>query len=196
MIGQNKMRKLKLQMQISVDGFVAGPNGEMDWMVWDWDDVLKNYVIELTETVDCILMGHKLARGFIPHWANVVADPAHPEHLFGKKMTDMPKIVFTKTLERSEWENTMLAKGGLEEEIDQLKKQEGKDMIVYGGARFVSDLIQLNLIDEYHLFVNPAVLGNGMPIWKENKNHLCLKLLKTTTSNSGIVILCYQSLKK
>jgi dihydrofolate reductase len=188
------MRKLKLQMQLSVDGFVAGPNGEMDWMVWDWDDVLINYVTKLTEPVDCIIMGHNLAAGFIPHWAAVAANPDNPEYVFGKKMTDTPKIVFTRTLKKPEWKNTALAKGDLEEEISHLKNQEGKDIIVYGGARFVSGLIQQNLIDEYHLFINPAVLGNGMPIWRELKEKINLKLLKTTMSSSGIAILCYEPL--
>ena len=69
------MRKLKLQVQMSVDGFVAGPNGELDWMVFDWDDELKNYVTEITEPVDTILLGRKMAGGFISHWASVAADP-------------------------------------------------------------------------------------------------------------------------
>ena len=69
------MRKVKLQMQVSLDGYVAGPNGEMDWMVWNWDDQLKDHVARLTESVDCIVLGRHLAEGFIPHWANAVANP-------------------------------------------------------------------------------------------------------------------------
>ena len=93
------MRKLKLQMQVSVDGYVAGPNGEMDWMVWDWDDELKNYVKEITAPVDCILLGRVLAEGFIPHWAAAAtsADPKENND-FAQIMHNTHKVVFSKTL--------------------------------------------------------------------------------------------------
>lgn len=186
------MRKLKLQMQMSVDGFVAGPNGELDWMVWDWDDVLKEYVTELTDSVDTIVMGRNLAEGFIPYWKNVASNPEDLQHDFGKKMTDKPKSVFTKTLQTSDWENTKLAKGNLSDEIFEFKKQPGKDIITYGGATFASGLIQLDLIDEYHLFINPVVLGNGMTIFKDAEEKKKLKHIKTTISNTGINILLYE----
>lgn len=150
------MRKLKLQVQRSLDGFIAGPNGEMDWMTFAWDDALKEYVKKLTEPVDCILLGRKLAEGFIPHWAGVAANPNDPEFAAGQKFTNTPKVVFTKTLEQSPWDNTELATGDLADEVTQLKKQDGNDIIVYGGADFVSSLIKEGLIDEYHLFVNPC----------------------------------------
>ncbi len=127
------MRKLKLQVQMTVDGFIAGPNGEMDFMVWNWDDELKNYVNDLTEPVDCIILGRKLAEGFIPYWASVAANPDDSEFASGKKFTDTHKVVFTQTLEKSEWDNTVLAKGNLVDEITKLKQQDGKDIIVYGG---------------------------------------------------------------
>ena len=82
------MRKLKLQVQISVDGFIAGPNGEMDWMEWNWDEELKKYIGEITEPVDTIVLGRKLAEGFIPYWAGVAANPDDPENSAGKKFTD------------------------------------------------------------------------------------------------------------
>lgn len=87
-----------------VDGYIAGPNDEMDFMVWDWDDELKKYVTEITEPVDCIILGRKLAQGFIPHWASV------PEAEGAEKMNTTAKVVFTKTLDKSEWDNTVLAK--------------------------------------------------------------------------------------
>jgi dihydrofolate reductase len=134
------MRKLKLQVQMTVDGFIAGPNGEMDFMVWNWDDELKQYVTALTEPVDCIVLGRKLAEGFIPYWAGVAANPDDPQFTAGKKFTDTHKVVFSKTLDKSEWDNTDLAKGNLVDEITKLKNQEGKDIIAYGGASFVSAL--------------------------------------------------------
>lgn len=184
------MRKLKLQMQMSVDGFIAGPNGELDWMLFNWDDVLIKYVTELTNSVDTIILGRKLAEGFIPYWKNVAADPENPENAAGKTFTNLPKIVFSKTLQESQWDNTRVAKN-ITDEIVELKKQPGKDIIAYGGATFVSDLIKHNLIDEYHFFINPVIIGNGMSIFKghERKN---LDLIKTTTTGNGIVVLLYQ----
>ncbi len=153
------MRKLKLQVQISVDGFIAGPNGEMDWLVWDWDDELKRYVSELTSTIGTIVLGRKLAEGFIPHWTNLAQDPNGPEYAAARIFVDTPKVVFTKSVEHAEWENSVVATGDLVKEINGLKNQGGGDIIAYGGATFVSALIKEDLIDEYHLFVNPAVLG-------------------------------------
>ncbi len=176
-------------MQLSVDGFVAGLNGEMDWMTWDWDDILKNYIGAITESVDCILLGRVLAEGFIPTWAARASDPATAD-AFAHKMVDTPKLVFSKTLSESGWQNTRVA-SDIVEEITALKQQPGNDIMVYGGSRFVSSLIQQNLIDEYHLFINPVVLGNGLPIWQQLTKRLPLKLVKTTVSHSGIVILCY-----
>ncbi|HSE41925.1 MAG TPA: dihydrofolate reductase family protein [Acidobacteriota bacterium] len=186
------MRKLKLQVQMTVDGYIAGPNGEMDFMVWNWDDELKKYVTDLTEPVDSIVLGRKLAEGFIPHWANVAADPDHPEFTAGQKFTETPKVVFTRTLEKSEWPNTVLAKGNIVDEITKLKKQNGKDIIAYGGAIFVSDLIKHGLIDDYHLFVNPAALGNGKTIFKELNSKQNMTLVKARPFDCGIVVLNYQ----
>jgi dihydrofolate reductase len=184
------MRKLKLQMQMSVDGFIAGPNGEMDWMLFIWDDALVKYVTDLTNSVDTIILGRKLAEGFIPYWKSVAANPEDPQNAAGKTFTDLPKIVFTKTIEKSAWDNTTLAKD-LVDKVNDLKKQPGKDIIAYGGATFVSNLIKHNLIDEYHFFINPVIIGNGMSIFKdqERKN---LDLIKTTTTGKGIVVLLYQ----
>ena len=185
------MRKLKLQVQISVDGYIAGPNGEMDWMTWNWDDELKNCVSELTAPVDTIVLGRILAEGFIGYWAGVAANPDDPSQPFGKIMTGTPKVVFTKTLEKSGWDNTILAKGDLAEEINKLKSLEGGDIIAYGGASFVSGLIKAGLIDEYNLFVNPAVVGNGMPIFKEISSRLNLELIKAQAFSCGVALLRY-----
>src|SRR5260221_1568954 len=166
------MRKIKLQMQLSTDGFVAGPNGEMEWMVWDWDDELKKHVSELTDPVDLILLGGVLAKRFIDAWASRVAQPesTNEEGAFARKMNDTPKIVFSKTLSAIQpglppgaWENTTVAKGELVEEITRLKKQPGKDIIAYGGANFASNFIKHALICEYLPFIYPAPRCRGVP---------------------------------
>lgn len=192
------MRKLKLQVQMSLDGYIAGPNGEMDWMNFAWTDDLNNYVTQITEPVDTIVLGRILAEGFIPHWANVAADTDSPEVESGRKFTDTHKVVFTKTIENSdprlkEWKNTVLAKGDLVEEISKLKQQAGKDIIAYGGATFVSDLIKHGLIDEYHLFINPSAIGKGKPIFNELDNVQGMELVKSKAFDCGIVLLNYKA---
>ena len=161
---KNARRKLKLQVQISIDGCIAGPNNEMEWLVWNWDEKLKEYVNKLHGPVDTILLGRKMTSEFISYWSNVMNKPDDPEYIFAKKMMQTPKIVFTKTLNKSEWPNTRLATGDLKDEITKLKNQDGGDIIVYGGASFDSSLIKENLIDEYYLFVNPVAIGNGKTI--------------------------------
>lgn len=190
------MRKLKLQVQLSIDGYIAGTSGEMDWLVWNWDDKLKDYVRELTEPVDCIVLGRKLAEEFIPYWTAVASNPDDPEHIAGKKFTNTHKVIFTKTLDSSDpiaigWNNTVLVKGELADEITKLKKQDGKDIIAYGGATFVSALIKHGLIDEFHLFIDPTAIGNGMTIFKELNSKQNLTLVKSISFACGIVVLNY-----
>ncbi|WP_026897028.1 dihydrofolate reductase family protein [Daejeonella oryzae] len=189
------MRKLKLQVQMTVDGYIAGPNGEMDWMIWDWDEELKQYVADLTEPVDCIVLGRKLAEGFIPHWAAVASNPEDAEFTAGQKFTNTPKVVFTKTMDKSEWENTVLAKGDLVEEINKLKQQDGKDIIAYGGSAFVSSLIKHRLIDEFHLFINPVAIAEGMTIFTDLDSKENLTLVKSTSFDCGIVVLTYEPVR-
>lgn len=171
---------------MTVDGFVAGPNGEMDWIRMDGGDDIKKYVNELTDSVDTILSGRKLADGFIPYWTSI--KPGNPEYPFAQKMVNTPKVVFTKALESHTWDNTSLAKGDVVEEVNTLKKQDGNGIIVYGGVSFVSSLIKNNLIDEYHLFVNPALKGKGLAIFNELGARMNLKLVQSQTFDCGIVV--------
>ena len=186
------MRKLKLQVQMSVDGYVGGPNGELDWMTWSWSDDIKKYVGHLTDSVDTILLGRKMTDGFISHWLNVAKNPNDSEYSTAKKFIDYPKVVFTKTINDHSWINTTLAKGDLTREVNKLKEKDGKAMIVYGGASFVSSLVQNNLIDEYYLFVNPSVIGKGLRIFNKLKETVNLKLIESTAFNCGIVINKYE----
>lgn len=157
------MRKVKLQMQMTINGYVGGLNGENDWMTWNPDAEFLAFLNSLLDDSDTLLLGRKLADGFINHWEHAAEkDPAPP---FAKKIAAMPKVVFTKTLDKSTWNNTTLAKGNLADEIAGLKKQKGKDILVFGGAGFVSSLIKEGLIDEYHLILNPTAMGSGMTIF-------------------------------
>ena len=177
---------------MSIDGYIAGPNGEMDWMVWNWDDKLKNYVFELTESVDTIILGRKMTDGFISYWSDIMTKPGDPFYAFAKKMIETPKVVFTKTLNKSKWVNTNIATGDLSDEIMKLKSESGKDIIVYGGATFDSSLIKAGLIDEFHLFINPAAIGSGMAIFKDISEIQKFIMIKSTPFDCGIVELHYE----
>ncbi|MGI0043171.1 MAG: dihydrofolate reductase family protein [Nitrososphaeraceae archaeon] len=189
------VRKLKLQVQMSVDGYIAGPNGEMDWLIWNWDDKLKKYVNELTKPVDTILLGRKMTNSFISYWSGVMNKPDDPEYLFAKKMIETPKIVFTKTLNKSEWINTEVSNGDLRAEISRIRNQQGRDIIVYGGASFDSSLIKEKLIDEFYLFINPVAVGTGMPIFKDLNDIQKFTLIESIGFDCGIVLLHYETTK-
>jgi len=176
-------------MQITVDGFVAGPNGELDWMTDNMeDDKLLQYVNFLTDSSDTILMGRKMTDEFVNYWTNVLKNPKSPEYAFAKKMVDIPKVVFTRTLDESRWPNTVLAKGDIVEEVNQLKNLPGEDLLVYGGAGFVSSLIKNDLIDEYHFFVNSVAIGKGMTIFSELGRYFKLKQIDATPYECGITV--------
>jgi len=184
-VENKKMRKLKLQMHMSLDGFVAGLNGELDWMIRSNDG--RRFINSLIDSSDTILMGRKMTDGFMNYWENIAGNqPESPEFTFAKKMVDTPKVVFSQTLDKSAWTNTVLAKGNLTDEIANLKNQNGKDLLVYGGADFVASLIKENLIDEYNLFVHPVILGKGMTIFDKTENRLNLKLIESKRFDGGV----------
>lgn len=185
------MRKIKLQVQMTIDGFIGEPNGEMDWVSHNWTPDTVAYVQELTDSMDTILLGRKLAEGFIPHWAGVAADSASPEQAVGKLFSETPKIVFSNTLKTSEWEHTEVASDPVKV-IGELKKQDGKDILVYGGATFVGSLISNGLIDELHVFVNPTAIGSGISIFSQLTEKRNYKLIKAQAFEGGMALLVYQ----
>jgi dihydrofolate reductase len=172
---------------MTVDRYIAGANGEMDWMVWNWDDKLKKYVFELTEPVDTIILGRKMTDGFVSYWSAVMTKPDDPSYEFAKKMID------AKTLKKTRWANTDIATGDLTDEINKLKNRNGKDIIVYGGATFDSSLIRAGLIDEFHFFINPVAIGNGLTIFKELSEIQKFTLVKSIALDCGMILLHYET---
>ena len=183
------MRKLKLQVQISVDGYVAGPNGELDWMTWNLDSKLIEFINSITDSSDTILLGRKMTEGFVKYWENV--QPDSPEYDFAKKMVGYPKIVFSKTLDHVEGKNISVENGDLVTVVNELKKQDGKDIVVYGGATFVSSLIKEGLIDEFNFFINPVMINKGMRIFDQLNNRQKLSLITATPYECGVTVVKY-----
>jgi dihydrofolate reductase len=176
------MRTLKMQMQITIDGFIAGPEGQLDWMSFDSDPRNLDFINHLTDTSDTILMGRKMTPGFIKYWESVTRES--PEYDFAQKMINIPKVVFSKTLKTIEGRNVRVENGDLKTEINALKNAPGKDIVVYGGANFMSSLIKENLIDDYYLFVNPVAIGKGLSIFQ---NGMKFKLVDSVKFSSEVM---------
>ena len=129
---------------------------------------------------------------YIPFWQETFTKPDDPMYDFASRIVNAKKVVFTKTLDKVIWDKTELAKGDLTYEINRLKNQDGKDIIVYGGSSFVSALTSAGLIDAFHFFINPIAIGNGTSAFNQLENWQPLKLVKSITCNSGIIILNYE----
>ncbi len=190
------MRKLKLQMQISLDGFPQyGENDEQHWVTWAFDEI-RDYVMSLQRSCDTQITGRKLAVDYYPYWFETLKNPDDPMHEVAQVITGFRNIIFSKTLEKVEWQNTELAKGDLVETICALKKESGKDIMVVGGTNFVSNLIAAELIDEYHLFMNPVLLGSGgVSVFDKLKSFRSLTLKNSVIYDCGIVLLHYEPKK-
>jgi len=180
------VRTFKLQVQTSVDGYMGGPNGEMDWTTHPWTDDISAHVEALTESVDCIVLGRKLAEGFIPAWA---AGPEGEDQESIDWMNNTPKVVISNSLTESPWENAVVSGGDLAEIVNKLEAEPGGDLIAYGGGTLVRDLIAKGLLDELHLFVNPAAIGDGMPVFPRLDDHQRLRLVNAQPFDCGITAL-------
>lgn len=176
------MRKVFWQMMASLDGFMEGPNRELDWHVVDED--FNRYVAGMLDSIDTILLGRVTYQLFADYWPSA-SDPEAPA------MNELAKIVFSRTLENVEWKNSRLARGSVAEEVARLKQQPGKDIALFGSADLASTFLRLGLIDEYRILVNPIVLGEGKPMFKDVRDRTSLKLSTTKTLGSGVVILSY-----
>lgn len=184
------MRKLKLQMQMSLDGFVAGPNGEEDWVVRGSDPKLWQLINELADTSDTLLLGRKMSEAFIPHFESFTSD--NPRYTFAQKMVNLKKYVFSRTLQSPFGQNTQIVKGELADEITKLKSQKGKDMLVYGGASFVSSLVAGGHIDDFYIFINPVLINKGMRIFDKLTERQSLELVSATAYDGGVTVLHYK----
>jgi dihydrofolate reductase len=189
---QTEQRKVISLMHVSLDGFTAGPNGELEWAIVDEEGYRD--VADLLRTVDTALYGRVTYQMMESSWPTVLTDPAstkdelHHAHWVEK----VHKIVFSRTLESVTWNNTRLVKENIAEEIAKLKQLPGKDLMIFGSPSIVHTLTQRGLIDEYRLSVNPVVLGGGIPLFKDIDDRIDLKLLEAKTFHSGVVGLHYR----
>ncbi len=180
------MRRIIVSNLVTLDGFFAGPNGETDWFVWDQDT--EQYGKGLLQSVDTILFGrvtYEIMAGF---WPTASAE----DPMITDSMNNLRKIVFSRTIDRADWKNTTLVKEARKEYILEMKRRPGKDMVIYGSSSLVSQFTQWGLIDDYRIFVNPVVLGNGKPHFKDLEDRVKLELLEARAFKCGVVLLRYQ----
>jgi len=186
------MRKVILSNMVTLDGFFEGPNKELDWHIVD--EEIKQYANDLLSNVDALLFGRVTYQLMADYWPAAATNPSTSKSdlEIADKMNNLPKIVFSKTLQEVKWNNSRLVKENIAEEISKMKQQPGKDMVIFGSGSIVSTFMQHGLIDEYRIIVNPIVLGNGNPLFKGINGKQNLKLLNTKVFDSGIVILFYE----
>ena len=177
------MRRLFWQMMVSLDGLMEGPNHELDWHVTGED--FARYVADMEQEIDTLLFGRVTYQLMAAYWPT----STEPE---ARMMNELPKFVFSRTLKNVEWSNSKLVTGDITEQVKKLKRQPGKDLAMFGSADLAATFMRLGLIDEYRVFVNPVVLGAGAPMFKHIKERFSLKLVKTQTWRSGVVVLYYQ----
>jgi dihydrofolate reductase len=182
---EHDMRRVFWQMNVTLDGFMEGPKRELDYTAQVVDEDFDRYATNMLKSIDTILLGRVTYQLFAGYWPSATGPDAD-------RLNELPKIVFSRTLEKVEWKNSRLVKGDVAEEVARLKQQPGKDLALFGSADLASTFIQLGLIDEYRIFVTPFVLAGGTPMFKDIKDRIALKLLKATTWSSGVVALYYQ----
>ncbi|MFW9972354.1 MAG: dihydrofolate reductase family protein [Candidatus Odinarchaeota archaeon] len=195
------MRKVIFSMQVSLDGFISRPNGELDWLppINDenlWKDIQEEMWNQL-DSADTILLGRITYQFWENYWPNIKANPSSTENdiKFSHFADETQKIVFSKTLDKVEWKNTRLIKENIAKEILKMKKQSGKNMVIPGGASIAQTFMKLDLIDEYVLIIHPVILGSGKPLFEGLNNSIKLKLLRTRMLKSGAILVHYESVK-
>ena len=183
-VSREKMRRIIVSNVMSLDGFFERPNKILDWVITD--DEFFDYAKGLLRSVDTLLFGRKTYEHMAAHW------PTAPSDEIADHMNNLPKVVFSKTLQSVEWNHSTLVQGDIAAEVSRLKDQPGKDMVIFGSATLASFLLQKTLIDEYRVILQPVLLGEGTPLFNDIKGTIQLKLNSARKFGSGVVLLSYQ----
>jgi dihydrofolate reductase len=192
------MRKIISLIHLSLGGFSSGPNDELDWI--SYDDELERDAHSMHDLTDTVIWGRRTYQGMAGYWLTVPGDPnstpAALEH--AKWLQNATKIVVSRTVDRIEWnnaQNTVLIKDNIAEEINKIKQQPGKDIWFLGSPVLAQTFMQLDLIDEYRININPVVLGRGKPFFGSLDSQRKLKLMASKTFQSGVVGMRYEPVR-
>jgi dihydrofolate reductase len=189
------MRKVFLYMSTTLDGFVAGPDNELDWMVQTPDQELNDDIVALLSGADTGAMGYPTASGMISYWSAVAADPSASEgqRAIARAVNQIHGVVISNRQEKAEWENAELLvvknDGDLVEAVTELRQRPGKDIGIPGGVRTAQTFVRLGLVDEYVLMVHPIAIGEGKSVFT---GRVDLELLGAKTYKSGVVRMTYR----
>ena len=184
------MRKVIASLNITLDGFIAGPENDLDWHFPLWNDDMFTHSREQLLTMSTIILGRVTYESMAAYW------PTAPAGDFTTMMNSYEKVVFSNSLNSVQWRNTRLADRDIQNEIATLKEQPGDNIIIYGSGSLVQYFMSKNLIDEYRLWMHPVVIGDGVPLFKDCSQRLNLNLLRTKVLSSGVVVLYYQPAKR
>jgi dihydrofolate reductase len=188
------MRKLILSMNITLDGFIAGPHCELDWHFSYWNNEMSRYASAQLALADTILLGRVTYNAMSKYWPSVAMGSTFPRDdiAFAEMMNTHNKIVFSGTIKETSWFNSTILSEESTTAIPKLKRLPGRDMIIFGSSKLARSLIKENLIDEYLLWTYPVILGEGKPLFKELKHRSTLRLVTVKTFSSGVVLMDYQ----
>jgi len=189
------VRKVISMIHLSLDGLAAGPNDELDWISYDRE--LEQYAHSMHAITDAVIWGRRTYEGMASYWLTVPGNPdstpAELEH--ARFLENATKIVVSRTLDHIDWndaQNTVLIKDNIAEEINKIKQLPGKDIWFLGSPMLARTFMQLDLIDEYRININPTVLGQGKPLFAGVTRNFPLTLLEAKTLTSGVVALRYE----
>ena len=182
------MRKIFISNFVSLDGYLAGPGGDLSWHIVT-DEFLK-YAEDMLEQVDTILFGRLTYEMMAAYWPTEHVKTTDP--VIAAKMNSLQKIVFSRTLDSVDWENSSLMNDNIENTMRKLKELPGKDMVILGSGTIVSAFTQMGLIDEYRILINPVILGDGKPHFTGIADRKQLELTDVKRFSSGLVLLTYQ----
>jgi len=186
------MRKISVFNFVTLNGYYKGPKGDISWHRHGAEE--NEYAAKNLKSGGTLLFGRVTYEMMASYWPTPIAIKNDP--IVAEGMNNADKIVFSRTLKKVEWNNTRLVKHNIEEELKKMKQMPGKDMTLLGSGSILTQFAEQGLIDEYQIMVDPIVIGNGTPIFKDIKNKLDLKLTMTRTFTSGVVLLCYQPFEK
>jgi dihydrofolate reductase len=190
------MRNIVLNLAVTLDGYIEGPNGEIDWCSFDIDPVgasgAESFFDTFLESIDTIFYG----RVSYDMWGQFQPEEgaSAPEKKLWSSVHSKKKFVFTRQANKNDDRVTLIT-SNVAERVDEIRRQPGKDIWLYGGGSLITTFINLNLIDRYLLAIHPVVLGAGKPLFSDLTNRVSLKLNKTTYSNSGVILADYNSVK-
>jgi dihydrofolate reductase len=179
------MRRLFWQMSVTLDGFMEGPNRELDYTAEVQDPDFDRYASDMLKSIDAILLGRRTYQLFANYWPSATGPDAD-------RLNALPKIVFSRTLEKVDWNNSRLGSRDVLGEVARLKQQPGKDLALFGSANLASLLMGHGLIDEYRMLVTPVILGRGTPMFQDVEDRIALQLVTATPWSSGIMALYYR----